>query len=182
MMLALGVCPDLVTPFICQGTVHCTYTACTLQCSLLFNLFHRVMAADQPPQDVLAIAFLVESSLDVAQEWRKRILNYFAVLLKRLVDCHPTSKVCLDLSVVDFDRLILDTDNRFQSKVAFVCYGPGDHTPSPILCKRFFTDQQSLFMEMADADVSRLGVGMTNSGGTKGMAALEGFVSVLEVR
>ncbi|KDR79053.1 hypothetical protein GALMADRAFT_244803 [Galerina marginata CBS 339.88] len=109
------------------------------------------------PSEAVAIAFLVESSLSVALEWRKKISEYTSYLLKRLGESHPGCK----------------------PRVAFVTYGTADSVPSPILCKRFFADLAVVFKEMED--LSRLGLGMTNSGGTRGMAALEGFVATLEL-
>lgn len=60
-------------------------------------------------------------------------------------------------------------------------YGAADTAPSPILCKRFFSDRPAFFKEMME-DVSHFGVGLINSGRGKGMAALDGFAATLEVR
>jgi hypothetical protein len=65
--------------------------------------------------------------------------------------------------------------------MAFVSYGPPDTVPSPILCKRFFTETPLLFKEMVSEDPSPLGVGMTDSGAGRGMAALDGLIVALEV-
>ena len=46
-----------------------------------------------PEQLSLAVAFVVESSLVVAQEWRQVLLEYVQLLLKRLADTHPNFKV-----------------------------------------------------------------------------------------
>lgn len=64
--------------------------------------------------------------------------------------------------------------------MAFVTYATADTRPSPLLCKRFFTDYQPVAREMKDAP-DKLGIGSTNSGGTRGMAALEGLVAAIEV-
>lgn len=66
-------------------------------------------------------------------------------------------------------------------RIAFVTYGPGDMAHSPLLCKRFFVDHQLVFKEMKDSP-GKLGFGQANTGGDKGMAALEAHVAALEVR
>jgi len=65
--------------------------------------------------------------------------------------------------------------------MAFVSYGPPDTVPSPILCKRFFTETPFLFKEMVSEDPTSLGVGVTDSGAGRGMAALDGLIAALEV-
>jgi hypothetical protein len=52
--------------------------------------------------------------------------------------------------------------------------------PSPILCKRFFTENTMVFREIFEEPM-HFGIGMSNSGGVRGMAALEGLVAALEV-
>jgi mediator of RNA polymerase II transcription subunit 25 len=52
--------------------------------------------------------------------------------------------------------------------------------PSPILCKRFFTENTMVFREIFEEPM-HFGIGMSNSGGSRGMAALEGLVAALEV-
>ncbi|KAF8326507.1 hypothetical protein F5887DRAFT_925247 [Amanita rubescens] len=68
-----------------------------------------------------------------------------------------------------------------QMRVAFVTYGPGDMPHSPLLCKRFFVDHQLVFKEMKDSP-GKLGFGQANTGGDKGMAALEAHIAALETR
>ena len=55
------------------------------------------MTPDQLPTTLesIAVAFVVESSLAVAQEWRQVLLEYVQLLLKRLADTHPNFKVRL---------------------------------------------------------------------------------------
>ena len=72
-------------------------------------------------------------------------------------------------------------DLHSQVRVAFVIYGPGDMPHSPLLCKRFFVDYQLVFREMKDFP-GKLGFGQANTGGDKGMAALEAHIAALEVR
>ncbi|PPQ96240.1 hypothetical protein CVT26_005567 [Gymnopilus dilepis] len=117
------------------------------------------MSSEQQPSPTpdIAVAFLVESSLSVAQAWRPKISEYYQHLLNRLAEANPRPKIC----------------------IAFVTYGFADTAPSPILCKRFFTDVKVIFKELEDP--SRLGLGMTTDGGSRGMAALEGFVATIEL-
>jgi len=70
--------------------------------------------------------------------------------------------------------------SKSQLSVAFVGYGTADTVPSPILCKRFFSDNRMVYKEAFD-DPLHFGIGKTNSGGNRGMSALEGLVSALEV-
>ena len=53
--------------------------------------------------------------------------------------------------------------------------------PNPILARRFFSPVLQLPKELNE-DPSSLGIGRTASGGDKGMAILEGYTAVLEVR
>jgi hypothetical protein len=53
------------------------------------------MSSEQSPVESVAVAFVVESSLAVAQEWRQVLLEYVQQLLKRLADTHPNFKVGL---------------------------------------------------------------------------------------
>ena len=65
-------------------------------------------------------------------------------------------------------------------RIAFVSYGTADTLPSPLICKRFFADYAIVVKELKDA-ITNFGLGQINSGGTRGMAALEGLVATLEV-
>lgn len=65
-----------------------------MQMSRILRSQSQTMSSEQPPETV-AIAFLVESSLSVAQEWRSKLLEYSAQVLKRLGETHPGSKVCV---------------------------------------------------------------------------------------
>ena len=64
--------------------------------------------------------------------------------------------------------------------MAFVSYGTADTLPSPLICKKFFADYPIVAKELKDA-LTSFGLGQVNSGGTRGMAALEGLVATLEV-
>ena len=65
-------------------------------------------------------------------------------------------------------------------QIAFVTYGPGDTSQSPLLCKRFFVDHPLVFKEMKESP-GKLGFGQANAGTNKGTAALEAHVAALEV-
>jgi hypothetical protein len=64
--------------------------------------------------------------------------------------------------------------------MAFVTYATADTRPSPLLCKRFFADLQPVTKEIKE-EPGNLGIGQTTSGGSRGMAALEGLVAAIEV-
>ena len=72
--------------------------------------------------------------------------------------------------------LILNTKFR----LAFISYGPANTYPSPIIAKRFFSALQVITKELRD-EQQKLGIGQTSSGGSGGMAALEGLVAAIEV-
>ena len=59
-------------------------------------------------------------------------------------------------------------------------YGTADTRPSPIVKKIFFTEAQHIIQDIKDGS-GRLGIGLTDSGCGKGMAALEGFATILDV-
>ena len=65
--------------------------------------------------------------------------------------------------------------------LGFLTYATNDALPSPILTKRYFAHPQYVTKELKESP-QRLGIGQTTSGGNEGMAVLEGFVAVLEVR
>ncbi|KAG6842103.1 hypothetical protein C0991_002757 [Blastosporella zonata] len=123
------------------------------------------MASEQPPvphanngSAELVIAFVVESSLAVANDWVNITLQYLSPMLRRLQEANPGCK----------------------PRLAFITYAMADTRPSPLLCKRFFVDSSPVTMEMRDSPAS-LGIGSTNSGGNSGMAALEGLVAAIEL-
>lgn len=60
-------------------------------------------------------------------------------------------------------------------------YATADTRPTPLLSKRFFVPVQTMIKELMD-ESGKYGIGQTASGGSKGMAALEGFVAAVEVR
>ena len=132
------------------------------------------MSPEQLSVESLAVAFVVESSLAVAQAWRQVLLEYVQLLLKRLADTHPNVKVSL-LPYITFDC----QSHSSKLRIAFVSYGTADTLPSPLICKRFFADYPIVAKELKDA--LNFGLGQINSGGTRGMSALEGLVATLEV-
>jgi hypothetical protein len=77
--------------------------------------------------------------------------------------------------------MILALNYTSQLRIAFVTYAAASTAPTPILSKRVFTDLPVVMREMRE-DSAKLGIGQTNSGGTHGMAALEGLVAAIEVR
>ncbi|KAG6896466.1 hypothetical protein C0992_008054, partial [Termitomyces sp. T32_za158] len=119
---------------------------------------HLPNAAPHPANVEIAIAFVVESSLTVYSDWHRILGDYVSPMLRRLFESIPTPK----------------------RRLAFITYATADTVPSPLLCKRFFLDSQPVTTEMRDSPAS-LGIGSTNSGGSRGMAALEGLVAAIEL-
>ncbi|KAF9463838.1 hypothetical protein BDZ94DRAFT_1257562 [Collybia nuda] len=108
--------------------------------------------------ELLAVAFVVESSLSVFTEWQRILRDYVAPMLKRLSETNPGYKL----------------------HMGFVTYGTADTYPSPLLCKQYFAEFQVVTKDMKDSP-EKLGVGTTISGGNRGMAALEGLVAAIEL-
>jgi hypothetical protein len=65
--------------------------------------------------------------------------------------------------------------------MAFVTYGTADTRPTPLLAKRFFVPFQTQVTKELCEQTKNLGIGLTSSGGNRGMAALEGLVAAVEV-
>ncbi|KAG6820976.1 hypothetical protein H0H93_008605 [Arthromyces matolae] len=106
----------------------------------------------------VAIAMVVESSLSVGNEWTRILQDYIVPMFKRLSESYPGLK----------------------PRIAFITYATADTLPSPLLCKRFFFESLPVTTVMKDSP-SSFGIGSTNSGGSQGMAALEGLVAALEL-
>jgi hypothetical protein len=52
------------------------------------------MTTEAPVPDSIAIAFVVESSLAVAQDWRIITHDYCKAIMSRLIESHPGCRVC----------------------------------------------------------------------------------------
>ncbi|KAF5359261.1 hypothetical protein D9756_003233 [Leucocoprinus leucothites] len=118
------------------------------------------MSADGPqPSDWLAIAFLVEASLALSYEWKRLFQDYIVQLLQRCNIAPSPTKLM---------------------RVAFVTYGTADTQPTPIVKTIYFTELRHIIQDIKD-DSRRLGIGQTDSGSGKGMAALEGFATILDM-
>lgn len=126
--------------------------------------------------ELLAVTFVVESSLAVFAEWHRTIIDYVAPMLKRLSETNPGYKVRCTNS-----RSRVQCSVSPQLHMGFVTYGTADTYPSPLLCKQYFEEFQNVTKDMKDSP-ENLGIGTTGSGGNGGMAALEGLVAAIEVR
>lgn len=101
------------------------------------------------------LLLLVDSSLTVAQEWKRILVDYIQPFLARLSD---GSKI----------------------QTAFVSYATADSNPSPLLARLPFSDPTLLFSE-CKSDPKNLGIGRTAETKSLRMAALEGMVAALEL-
>ncbi|KAF7978845.1 hypothetical protein HWV62_44653 [Athelia sp. TMB] len=110
--------------------------------------------------ELVAVACVVESSLFLASEWSAVLMEYISPLLKRLGEAHAAQSLLF--------------------RLAFISYGPANTYPSPIIAKRFFSALQVITKELRD-ESQKLGIGQTSSGGSGGMAALEGLVAAIEM-
>ncbi|KAJ7605535.1 hypothetical protein DFH06DRAFT_257762 [Mycena polygramma] len=108
------------------------------------------------PDDMIAIAFVVDSSAALHAEWPALLQNYVMPMLRRIGEsCPPNTKF----------------------RAAFVTYGTQGNS---LLCKNFFHDLYGIMPAFRD-ESAKLGLGQTSYGGDMGMAALEGFVAALEL-
>ncbi|KAI0782306.1 hypothetical protein C8Q75DRAFT_811741 [Abortiporus biennis] len=64
-----------------------------------------------------------------------------------------------------------------QFRIGLVCYSIH---PTPLLSKSFFGLPQAIVKDLKE-DPARFGIGQTGSGGSRGMAALEGLVAAIEL-
>lgn len=127
--------------------------------------------------DTVSVAFVVDSSLALAAEWSRVLMDYVAHLLRRLTETNSSHKVMPIMLATP--RLPLNV--YLQFRLAFITYGLRDMLPSPLLCKNFFSDIQAVTRVIKE-EPNKLGIGQTSSGGTTGMAALDGLVAAIEVR
>ncbi|KAJ7163054.1 hypothetical protein C8R46DRAFT_1102303 [Mycena filopes] len=115
------------------------------------------MAFAVMPEDMIAIAFVVDSSAALAAEWSSIMTAYIMPMLRRIGEANP--------------------QNNKQFRAAFITYGTQG---TPIVCKNFFNDLMLVISTFRE-DSTKLGMGQTSCGGDMGMAALEGFVAALEL-
>lgn len=133
-------------------------------------------AAPQPgkPEHV-AVAYLVDSSLTLMNEWGRLVADYLNPLLTRLHEGQPTRPVSIQICASH------DPLSRPQFRLAIVCYAPASTHPRPLLSTSPWIHPSILIPKLTNS-VSELGLGRTGSGGTRGMAVLEGLICVFEVR
>ncbi|KAJ3813960.1 hypothetical protein F5876DRAFT_73355 [Lentinula aff. lateritia] len=106
-----------------------------------------------------SLAIVVDSSVALAGNWHT-ILKYLGLFVQRLIL----------------------TNHGAGYRIAWVTYGPPDSLSSPLLCKRFFAEIAEVTNVIkAQDELYQLGVGTTHSGGTRGMAMLEGLVAAVEL-
>ncbi|KAJ7037760.1 hypothetical protein C8F04DRAFT_1091448 [Mycena alexandri] len=115
-----------------------------------------VMGLDSD-SDMIAIAFVVDSSVALALQWPWIMSSYIMPMLRRIGETNPQSSK--------------------QFRAAFITYGTQG---APLVCKNFFSDLM-MVIQVIREDLNKLGMGQTSCGGDMGMAALEGFVAALEL-
>lgn len=128
--------------------------------------------------ELVAVVCVVESSLILASEWNSILTEYILPLFKRLGEAHAAQLVCHFAILGDVLRSYLTCILKFR--LAFIAYGPANTQPSPLIEKRFFAALPTITKELRD-EQHKLGIGRTSSGGSTGMAALEGLVASIEV-
>lgn len=108
-------------------------------------------------EHILVICVL-ETSLALAAQWPQVQDEYLMPLIQRLGDGKQPS-------------------TRWH--MCFVAYGTADTRPTPIVAKHFVMNAPQVLQKLHEPH--ELGVGQTGSGGSYGMATLEGIVAALEV-
>ncbi|KAH9838797.1 uncharacterized protein C8Q71DRAFT_856717 [Rhodofomes roseus] len=108
--------------------------------------------------EIIAVAYVVDASLTLATEWRQIVVEYIPALLHRLGELH--------------------TSPHFR--FAVVAYGPAETRPTPLLGKLFFGNPQAILKELREEPM-KMGLGLTGSGDSTGMAALEGLAAAIEL-
>ncbi|KAL4066797.1 hypothetical protein J3A83DRAFT_4190032 [Scleroderma citrinum] len=114
--------------------------------------------APEQGHDLVAVACVIEASITLASEWSRILVEYILPLLKRLSELYP----------------------NYQFRLAIVTYGAANTRPSPLLAKRFFSPLSLVTKELRE-EPSKLGIGQTNCGGSRGLSALEGLVAAIEL-
>jgi hypothetical protein len=72
------------------------------------------------------------------------------------------------------------SSTNVKFRIGFITYATADTYPTPLLARRFFAPLPLVIKELRE-DPTKLGIGQTSSGGSRGMAALEGLVAAIEV-
>jgi len=116
------------------------------------------MASVHTASPTLAVVIVVDSSITLASEWLRIVNDYFPQLFRRLAGENPSSLTHL--------------------RLGFITYGPQDCDGSPVFYNRFFA--LGAHNELKD-DPSKFAMGRTVTGGSLGMAALEGYAAAIEV-
>jgi hypothetical protein len=82
-------------------------------------------------------------------------------------------------SLISSLRLFSKRPSYQHLRLGFITYGPQDCDGSPVFFNRFFA--LSAINELKD-DPSKFAMGRTATGGSLGMAALDGYAAAIEVR
>ncbi|KAI9510732.1 hypothetical protein F5148DRAFT_1332188 [Russula earlei] len=109
------------------------------------------------PSPIPAVAVVFDSSITLASEWHHVLHVYLPQLLHRLAG---------------------GTSSPHQLRLGIVTYGPPDCDGSPLFINRFFA---SGVPDELKEDPTRLAIGRTVTGGSLGMAALEGYAAAIEM-
>lgn len=125
-------------------------------------------------QEVLVVC-LVESSVALLHEWHDIMHSYIGSLLHRIAPENPawTDRVSPHLTTLD------EHSSLSQLPVGFISYSDSYVHPNPILARRFFSSLRQITAEVMEYPA---GIGRAASSGHRGMAVLEGYTAVLEVR
>ncbi|KAI0788312.1 hypothetical protein C8Q74DRAFT_1437248 [Fomes fomentarius] len=108
-------------------------------------------------EHILVICVL-ETSLALATQWPQVQDEYLMPLIQRLGD---------------------GKQPLTQWRMCFVAYGTADTKPTPIVAKHLVMNAPQVLQKLREPH--ELGVGQTGSGGSCGMATLEGIVAALEI-
>ena len=136
------------------------------------------MASLHNPPPTLAIAIVLDSSTALALEWPRIFHDYFPQLFRRLAGDNPSVTLAVELPFLSGLRVFSNLPFSQNLRLAFVTYGPQDCEASPIFVKRSFAI--GTLNELKD-NMTKLEIGRTATGGSLGMATLEGYAAAIEV-
>ncbi|GBE88438.1 hypothetical protein BKA93DRAFT_79724 [Sparassis latifolia] len=108
--------------------------------------------------DIAAVVCVVDSSYLLASEWPQTLQEYVIPLLQRMSDLSSSRKLL----------------------IGYVSYATAETRPIPLLARVFFGSATTLVKDLHE-DPIKMGIGQTGTGGSKGMAALEGLVAAVEL-
>ena len=130
---------------------------------------------------LMATTVLVDASVATCNEWLSVVTDYVGPQINHISGKFLDHQVRRSRSPDSFYLPTLYID--IQLRIAFVTYGLPSTRPSPILCKRYFAELESLKRDSLEIP-ELVGLGQVSNGESErdGTAMLDAFACALEVR